>query len=103
MYKFCTNKSFFNVAVLKKNLSGHKNCRKIVLRCASHNVGSENLFPERVDFPSRHIGPRDQDVVTMLDLLGYKVRIYYVYYLNVTQGDDLKLCSFNLEFRSTDK
>lgn len=34
---------------------------------------SDTLFPETVDFPSRHIGPRDQDVVTMLDLLGYKV------------------------------
>lgn len=42
-------------------------------RCLSKGSKDENLFPERVDFPSRHIGPRDQDVVTMLDLLGYKV------------------------------
>ncbi|KAL4706546.1 hypothetical protein ACJJTC_015744 [Scirpophaga incertulas] len=34
--------------------------------------GSDILFPERADFPGRHIGPRDQDIVTMLDLLGYK-------------------------------
>ncbi|CAG4937772.1 unnamed protein product [Colias eurytheme] len=42
-------------------------------RCLT-NISSKNdrLFPERIDFPSRHIGPRDQDVVTMLDLLGYK-------------------------------
>lgn len=43
-------------------------------RCVmSQNSKSESLFPERVDFPSRHIGPRDQDIVTMLDSLGYKV------------------------------
>ncbi|XP_022125521.2 glycine dehydrogenase (decarboxylating), mitochondrial [Pieris rapae] len=41
-------------------------------RCVSKSSKDENLFPERVDFPSRHIGPRDQDIVTMLDLLGYK-------------------------------
>lgn len=29
-------------------------------------------FPNKVDFPSRHIGPRKTDVVEMLDLLGYK-------------------------------
>lgn len=32
------------------------------------------LFPVRDEFPERHIGPRDHDVITMLDLLGYKVR-----------------------------
>ncbi|KAH9629048.1 hypothetical protein HF086_007533 [Spodoptera exigua] len=41
-------------------------------RCITQSSKSDSLFPERVDFPSRHIGPRDQDVVTMLDLLGYK-------------------------------
>lgn len=33
----------------------------------------KELFPEKTDFPSRHIGPRKTDVVSMLDLLGYKV------------------------------
>lgn len=33
----------------------------------------DKLFPNRADFPSRHIGPRDHDIVTMLDLLGFKV------------------------------
>ncbi|XP_073951466.1 glycine dehydrogenase (decarboxylating), mitochondrial [Choristoneura fumiferana] len=42
-------------------------------RClTTQDAKADNLFPERVDFPSRHIGPRGQDVVTMLDLLGYK-------------------------------
>lgn len=49
-----------------------------ILKCESRCVATQsskrdNLFPERVDFPQRHIGPRDQDIVTMLDLLGYKV------------------------------
>ncbi|KAG5866285.1 hypothetical protein JTB14_034972 [Gonioctena quinquepunctata] len=30
------------------------------------------LFPSKDDFPSRHIGPRDSDIITMLDTLGYK-------------------------------
>lgn len=32
----------------------------------------KEYFPNKVDFPSRHIGPRKTDVVEMLDLLGYK-------------------------------
>lgn len=44
------------------------------IRCVVTQISkSDSLFPEREDFPSRHIGPRDQDIVTMLDLLGYKV------------------------------
>lgn len=35
----------------------------------------KDIFPNKVDFPSRHIGPRKTDVVEMLDLLGYKVPI----------------------------
>ncbi|KAK4876317.1 hypothetical protein RN001_012739 [Aquatica leii] len=30
------------------------------------------LFPHKDEFPSRHIGPRDRDIITMLDLLGFK-------------------------------
>lgn len=33
----------------------------------------KDLFPEKSQFPSRHIGPRKEDVVSMLDLLGFKV------------------------------
>lgn len=35
-------------------------------------VTVKEYFPNKVDFPSRHIGPRKTDVVEMLDLLGYK-------------------------------
>lgn len=31
------------------------------------------LFPHKDDFPSRHIGPRESDIITMLDTLGFKV------------------------------
>lgn len=31
------------------------------------------LFPPKDDFPSRHIGPRERDIVSMLDTLGFKV------------------------------
>lgn len=31
------------------------------------------LFPNKDEFPSRHIGPRDSDIITMLDTLGFKV------------------------------
>lgn len=49
---------------------------KFLRYVTTQNTRSESLFPERVDFPSRHIGPRDQDIVTMLDSLGYKVGNY---------------------------
>lgn len=39
----------------------------------------KDIFPNKVDFPSRHIGPRKTDVVEMLDLLGYKVPMQYSY------------------------
>lgn len=32
----------------------------------------KELFPHKSSFPARHIGPRKTDVVSMLDLLGYK-------------------------------
>lgn len=56
---------------LQKDFSNGKLWKNDV-RCVTQNTKSDSLFPARVDFPSRHIGPRDQDVVTMLDLLGYK-------------------------------
>lgn len=31
------------------------------------------LFPHKDEFPSRHIGPRESDIITMLDTLGFKV------------------------------
>lgn len=33
------------------------------------------LFPHRDDFPNRHIGPRESDIIKMLDTLGFKVKL----------------------------
>lgn len=33
----------------------------------------KEVFPNKSEFPARHIGPRKTDVVSMLDLLGFKV------------------------------
>ena len=33
------------------------------------------LFPHKDEFPSRHIGPRESDVIAMLDSLGFKVSL----------------------------
>lgn len=33
----------------------------------------KEVFPNKTDFPIRHIGPRKTEVVAMLDLLGFKV------------------------------
>lgn len=33
----------------------------------------KDIFQNRSEFPTRHIGPRKTDVVSMLDLLGFKV------------------------------
>lgn len=65
--------------ILLKYRNSSRELQHNVKRCVATQISkSDVLFPERVDFPSRHIGPRDQDLVTMLDLLGYKVRILYI-------------------------
>lgn len=52
-------------------LRNNKNVKTLVpIRCLAT---VKDIFPNKVDFPSRHIGPRKTDVVEMLDLLGYKV------------------------------
>lgn len=33
----------------------------------------KEVFQNKSEFPTRHIGPRKTDVVSMLDLLGFKV------------------------------
>lgn len=33
----------------------------------------KDIFQNKSEFPTRHIGPRKTDVVSMLDLLGFKV------------------------------
>lgn len=46
------------------------------LRCFSSAAAPPKtegpLFPHRDEFPDRHIGPRDKDIITMLDTLGFK-------------------------------
>lgn len=34
---------------------------------------TESAFPTKVDFPARHIGPREHDIKEMLNFLGFKV------------------------------
>lgn len=39
----------------------------------------ENLsFPPKDDFPNRHIGPRNSDIISMLDVLGFKVKLLLI-------------------------
>lgn len=33
----------------------------------------KEIFQNKSEFPTRHIGPRKEDVISMLDLLGFKV------------------------------
>lgn len=35
----------------------------------------KEIFQNKSEFPTRHIGPRKTDVVSMLDLLGFKVAL----------------------------
>lgn len=49
------------------------NCLKQLTRYLATTSVGDVLFPTKSDFPSRHIGPRKTDVVSMLDTLGYKV------------------------------
>lgn len=76
MFKFLKRgfvpRTTFNT--VEKYLTQEGKSLKNGIRCVVTQISkSDSLFPEREDFPSRHIGPRDHDIVTMLDLLGYKV------------------------------
>lgn len=55
---------------VKKFISGSKISEKALER---HLATVKEVFPNKTDFPARHIGPRKTDVVSMLDLLGFKV------------------------------
>lgn len=57
----------------------HKNVQKRFLATV------KDVFPHKTDFPSRHIGPRKTEVVSMLDLLGYKVSFYHQFYIHLKQ------------------
>lgn len=41
----------------------------------------KDIFPNKSEFPTRHIGPRKTDVVSMLDLLGFKVSNFHHFLL----------------------
>ena len=54
----------------------------VVQRCSYHASQSsgeklDEFFPEVVDFPGRHIGPRKHESRAMLKDLGYNVSITY--------------------------
>lgn len=66
--------------------------RDQVTRCLATTSVGDVLFPTKSDFPSRHIGPRKTDVVSMLDTLGYKVnwkKIRVACTINVTHFTDM--------------
>lgn len=67
MYKIvnCTQKRF--------NIAKIKNFRFL---SASSSRPEGPLFPHKDEFPPRHIGPRESDIITMLDTLGFKVSIF---------------------------
>lgn len=44
----------------------------VFVRANATDSAKTVLFPVKDEFPDRHIGPKDHDVITMLDLLGYK-------------------------------
>lgn len=44
-----------------------------LLHCNLNNKKFDDLFPNSDKFLNRHIGPREQDETSMLDLIGFKV------------------------------
>lgn len=46
------------------------------------------LFPHKDEFPGRHIGPRDSDIIVMLDTIGFKVShfLFTINYLSLSQN-----------------
>lgn len=65
-------------AVTKQFTSYIKACRHIKCEQGAMWQGFrclatvKELFPHKSSFPARHIGPRKTDVVSMLDLMGFK-------------------------------
>lgn len=54
------------LAMLVKQTSANKQLQRYLATV-------EEVFPNKPDFASRHIGPRKTDVVTMLNSIGFKV------------------------------
>lgn len=55
--------------------------RKVLADSARALATVREIFPNNSEFPTRHIGPRKTDVVTMLDTLGFKV-IFFVDFIH---------------------
>lgn len=52
---------------------GLKIAARVLSIASNRNLNTvKETFPHKSNFPQRHIGPRKTDVVSMLDLLGYK-------------------------------
>lgn len=47
-------------------------CGRMTFAHTRYLATVKDVFPNKIDFPTRHIGPRKTEVVAMLDLLGYK-------------------------------
>lgn len=75
---------------MQRNLAKHFLQKSSILainkRILSISVRSlataQEIFKNKSQFPTRHIGPRKTDVVSMLDLLGFKVRIPREIFIN---------------------
>ncbi|XP_065354275.1 glycine dehydrogenase (decarboxylating), mitochondrial [Calliphora vicina] len=73
MYRIPKNISQGIVSIAKDSNRLFKNSDfNQLTRCLATTSVGDVLFPTKSDFPSRHIGPRKTDVVSMLDTLGYK-------------------------------
>lgn len=72
------------VAILKKVSSLHVSNYRVHHDAIQRRFLAtvKEVFPNKTDFPSRHIGPRKTEVVAMLDLLGFKVIISHRKKLN---------------------
>lgn len=60
---------------LLRNLQKINSIKKGIQWNSLRSLATVNeIFQNKSEFPTRHIGPRKTDVVSMLDLIGFKVR-----------------------------
>jgi hypothetical protein len=58
-----------------KSLLKYNSIRRIQWKSVRSLATVNEVFQNKSEFPARHIGPRKTDVVSMLDLIGFKVGI----------------------------
>jgi glycine dehydrogenase len=63
-----------NLSNLIVNCSRLSKNREIYRQSIRYLATVKEIFQNKSEFPTRHIGPRKTDVVSMLDLLGFKVK-----------------------------